>query len=95
MKKLLLAIFLLPALLNAQQDSTRPRHGKFVRFVSINAYSGVDIYRDGYEDRTLFQQAAPTSTLAFGDMAGYSNNDNFLYTSLSATSGVNVNLHLR
>jgi hypothetical protein len=94
MKKLILLALILPASLFSQEDSGATQK-KFVRFVSINAYSGGDLYRDGYEDRTLFQQAAPSSVLAFTNLAGYTNSGGIIYSSISFTSGINANLHLR
>lgn len=97
MKKILLVVLLFPSLLIAQQDSVRPRHGKFVRFVSISGYMGGEIYREGFSDRTVFQQATPSSTLAFADISGYGNNSMGygMFTNTSTTNGINVNLHLR
>src|SRR5688572_5787591 len=98
MKKILLALLLLPLVTSAQQeDSTKRRDPKFVKIVSINAFGGGDFYRDGYEDRTMFQQAAPNSALPFADVSGYTNYSGgfYVYGRSAATAGLNVNLHLR
>lgn len=105
MKKLLLLASLLPLTLIGQQhhdsiqnDSSEHRQKKFVKFVSISGYAGGDFYRDGFEDRTIFQQAAPNSVVAFADISGYTNWDGSMFymgTRTAMTSGLNVNLHLR
>lgn len=68
MKRLLFILFALPLALAAQEDST-----KKVKVVSVNAWIGGNITRGGFEDRTIFQQATPSSSLAFADLAGYGN----------------------
>lgn len=81
----------------ADGDSVEEKHKKFVRFVSISAYGGGEIYREGFQDRTVFQQVTPNSTLAFADVTGHGNS-NFGYGMLlnsSTSSGINVNLRLR
>lgn len=97
MKKFLYAIVFLPAVLIAQEDSVRPRHGKFLRVISISTYGGGEYYREGFEDRTVFQQATPSSTLAFADLAGYGTGSGFFirYGSINSIAGINVNLRLR
>lgn len=98
MRKLFGALVLLPLVANAQQDSSDTPQKKFIRVVSFSAFGGGDIYKDGFEDRTIFQQAAPSSTLAFADLAGYSNPQQFYYLTPAQTStsaGINLNLHLR
>lgn len=112
MKKLLFALALLPLALNAQQDSTRrhygnaddrddtsdTRHRKLFKVVSISAYMGGEFYRDGFQDRTIFQQAAPGSNLAFADLSGYNDQPGF-YSNVvgrtGTTAGMNVQLHVR
>lgn len=79
-------------------DSLNDQNRPFVKFTSINVYGGGDFYRDGFEDRTIFQQAAPNSSIAFADISGYTNWDNtIIYSSsmMNATTGMNVNMHLR
>lgn len=79
-------------------DTLKRRDPAFVKFTSISVYGGSDFYRDGFEDRTIFQQAAPGSSIAFADISGYTNWDNsFIYSSgmMNSTTGMNVNLHLR
>ena len=94
-KQLLLLACCAPLLLSAQQDSTD--NSKFIQVISVSAYMGGDFYRDGFEDRTIFQQAAPSSTLAFADLGGYSNQKGmfYYYSKTGFTNGINVNLHLR
>jgi hypothetical protein len=100
MKNYLLAplsfVLLIPSFAKAQTDSTDTDNGKFIRVVSISAYGGGDTYRDGFEDRTIFQQGAPTSTLAFVDLGGYTNERGlFYFNQTGITNGININLHLR
>lgn len=93
MKKFLLILFVLPAVLNAQEDSTRK-----VKVVSISAWAGGTIVRGGFEDRTVFQQAVPSSSLAFADITGYNNEDGmylFSNTTASASRGIMVNLKVK
>lgn len=84
-------------IITADADSSEEKHKKFVRFISISSYGGGEIYREGFQDRTAFQQATPNSTLAFADISGHGNN-NFGYGMMlnsSASSGINVNVRLR
>lgn len=96
MKKLLFALTLLPALLSGQTDSTESQK-KFIKVISISAYGGGEFFREGFEDRTVFQQATPSSTLAFTDLAGYSTGSGFFirFGNVSSITGFNVNLRLR
>jgi hypothetical protein len=97
MKKILLLPALLPLLLSAQQDSTDNEPQKFIKVISISAYGGGEMYREGFEDRSVFQQAAPNSTLAFADLSGYGTSNGWFirYGNVNSISGLNVNLRLR
>ena len=44
---------------NSPEDSTQTTHKKLLKVVSLSVYLGGDFYRDGFEDRTILQQAAP------------------------------------
>src|SRR5687767_13789061 len=93
----LLLSLIVPCFIGAQEDTTtKEREKKFIRIVSISGYGGAELYSDGYEDRTMFQQAVPGSTLAYTDISGYTNyNGGFVYTRSGVTAGLNVNIHLR
>ncbi len=96
MKKLILVAFLAPSLLFAQNDSTESQK-KLIKVISISLYGGGEFYREGFEDRTIFQQAAPSSTVAYGDLAGYTTGNGFLfrYGNTNISNGINVNFRLR
>ncbi len=96
MKKLCLFLAIFPALLFAQQDSTKKR--ACVKVISISIYGGMNMFRGGFEDRTVFQRAAPSSSLAYADLTGY-DNMNSMYQMYNwygnSIQGVLVNLRLR
>lgn len=96
MKKLLLFACFAPAALFGQ-DSTQTQK-KFLKIISVSAYGGGNIYRDGYEDRTIFQQAVPGSPLMFADLSGYNNEGFFFYSggvNVNTSSGLQVSAKLR
>ena len=98
MKKLVLLTLLAPVILFGQEDSTDANNKKCIKVISISAYAGGDIYRDGFEDRTLFQQAQPGQAIMFADLSGYSNQQSyFMYRmpSSSITTGLQVSTRLR
>lgn len=101
MKKILLFLFVIPFSLAAQVKDTSDAEGankqkNFVKFTSISGFSGGDFYRDGYEDRTIFQQAVPNSTLANADINGYTNFGGYsYYMTTGMSTGLMANLHLR
>jgi len=87
-----LLLFLLPSLVFAQQDST-----KHIKVVSVSVWAGGDISRGGFEDRTLFQKAAPSSSLAFANVSGYGNSGGDFYygnTYTNTIGGISVSLKL-
>ncbi|HTF02985.1 MAG TPA: hypothetical protein VK826_03135 [Bacteroidia bacterium] len=96
MKRILLSLLFAPVLLNAQDDSTANQ--KCIRIVSVAAYGGGSMVRSGFEDRTVFQQAAPSSSLAHGDLTGYGNGGGWIIRSyglyLNAANGLMVNFQL-
>lgn len=105
MKKILLLIGLFPVALSAQRsdstsntDDSTGTNKSFIQVNSIGLYAGGDTYRDGFEDRSIFQQAVPSSALAYSDLTGYSNTSGYAiyYTNAgNASEGISLNLHLR
>lgn len=97
MKKMLLLTCFVPGILSAQDDSTATQQ-KLIKVISISGYMGGELFREGFSDRTVFQQATPNSTLAFASIAGYSNANGIFYyinSRASVNTGMNVNLRLR
>lgn len=96
MKKFLFLTLLFPFALKAQDDDTT-RQKPLIKVVSITGLAGGEFFREGYEDRTLFQESFPSSPLAFANLDGYSNTDHsFAYgINSSVTSGLYLNMHLR
>lgn len=97
MKKLLLLASLTPAFLFAQQNSdTTARPKKLIKVVSFSLYGGGETYREGFEDRSVFQQAAPQSSLAFADISTYNQDDGFFirYGNANSSKGLNAALSL-
>jgi hypothetical protein len=85
-------LFLLPTLAFSQQDSTQK-----IKVVSVNVWGGGNISRGGFEDRTLFQQASPSSSLAFANVTGYGNNSGDFFlgnTYANSIAGISVNVKL-
>jgi hypothetical protein len=98
MKKLVFLALLAPSVLFSQEDSTENSRRKFIRVVSISGMLGGEFYREGFSDRTPFQQATPNSTLAFANIGGYGNSNGIFYylnSRASTNSAMNVNLKLR
>jgi hypothetical protein len=79
-------------------DDSSETQKKFIRVISIAAYSGGNIYTDGYEDRTLFQKAVPGDPMMFADLTGY-NNQVYYYdygrVNANFTKGIMVSTRLR
>jgi hypothetical protein len=96
MKKLLFFTLLIPVGLTAQDDDST-QHKPLIKIVSIVGLAGGEFYREGFEDRTVFQQNFPSSPLAFASLDGYSNAESYFYTGnyTNATTGMYVNMRLR
>ena len=78
-------------------DSAVNENHPLVRIISVSGNAGSEFYSDGYEDRSVFQQAVPGSTLAFADVSGYTNYNGMYRTvnSGGAMTGLQVNFRLR
>ncbi|MCK6639868.1 MAG: hypothetical protein L6Q81_07255 [Bacteroidia bacterium] len=107
MKKLTALLLLLSGTLAAQSDTLRSHYqqnsvrdsscGKqpCVKIISVTVSGGGQIYRTGFQDITLFREAAPSSSLAFADLSQHGNSMfSGLFGNLNSGTmkGVSVNL---
>ncbi len=85
MKKLTAFLLLLSGTLAAQNDTLHRTHhhelngdsaehnSSFVKVISVTVGGGGQIIRTGFQDVSVIQQAAPSSSLAFADLSQYGN----------------------
>lgn len=83
MKNLMAFLLLFCGVLGAQNDSLRNGYHKdcvrdsscenqpFVKIISVSVGGGGQLIRTGFQDISLIQQAAPSSTLAFADLSQF------------------------
>lgn len=96
MKHFLLLLLFTPFAVNAQDDDST-RQKKMVKVISIAAMGGSELFREGFEDRTIFQESFPSSPLAFANLDGFLN-DQLFYRydfTTNVTSGIFLNLRFR
>jgi hypothetical protein len=82
---------------DTQDDSTETQK-KFIKVISIAGYGGGNLYRDGYEDRTIFQQAVPGNPMMFADLTGYGNQMHYYdygFINANVTTGLMISTRLR
>lgn len=89
MKKLTAFLLLISGTLVAQKDSVHRDHhhdlnsdsaehnNSFVKVISVSVGGGGQIIRTGFQDVSVLQQAAPSSSLAFADLSQYGNSGLF------------------
>lgn len=84
---------------SAAEDSTASQQ-KLVKIISFSVAGGGEYYRDGYEDRAVFQQLQPNSPIMFADLSGYSNQLGFgsvrsMSFNSNSYASFSVNMRLR
>ncbi|MFM2018524.1 MAG: hypothetical protein RL007_2180 [Bacteroidota bacterium] len=108
MKKLTAFLLLFSGSLAAQNDSLRSDHhhdfsgdstehnSSFIKVISVSVGGGAQIIRTGFQDVSVIQQAAPSSSLAFADLSQYGNGGLFsgIFGNFNSgsTKGIAVNV---